>query len=210
MFLKRYTQRLRDEGHHVRSLRIFDFDDTLVCTDAAIRVTSADGTVSDMLSGAFARYKRRPGDVFDYTAFNRLVNPRPISWMIDVLRCVYDAKGAAGVAIVSLRPSTGPIREALVSMGMGDVEVVALDNGVGFTKADWVDARIRRDGLELVEVFDDSYANVAGIARLRDLHAENTNIIVRHVIHTQAPTHGYVRRVNVRQPVGGLSSSGTS
>lgn len=192
-FLKRYIQELKNEDVSVKSLRVFDFDDTLVFTDATVKIVNADGTVQNLLSGQFAEYQKQTGDVFDYSGFTQLINPRIVAWTEKIFKQVYEIHGPKGLIVLSLRPAVEPINEMLSTMGINDIEVVALSNADNFTKANWISDRIKRDNLELVEFFDDSYANVAAVKELKKLHVGSTKIIVRHVIHTHIPTHGYAR-----------------
>lgn len=166
-----------------RTLRIFDFDDTLVKTDAHVRVKHADGSLSVLTPGEFALYERRSGDVFDYSDFQLLINPRAIEWMNAVMRHVYDHHGPAGLVVLSARSTARPIEGYLSQAGITGVEVVALSDADPTKKAAWVDARIRREGLTWVEFFDDSHKNVAAVLALAPEHVGVT-IVARRIVHT--------------------------
>lgn len=184
MILDEYAAALAVEPRGCRrTLRVFDFDDTLVKTDARVRVSNSDGTRLDLSPGEFALYERRPGDVFDYADFHRLINPRTVSWMDAIFRRVYSHHGPTGLVILSARSVKHPIEEFLASAGLPGVEVIALNDADPARKSEWVDDRIRRDGLTMVEFFDDSYKNVAAILSLATVHIGVT-IIARQIDHT--------------------------
>jgi FMN phosphatase YigB (HAD superfamily) len=165
-----------------KKLWIFDFDDTLVRTDAKVHVTEPDGTTFDLSSGEFAIYEKRPGQTFDYTDFQKLINPRVIKWTNRILRNIYAYYGPDNIVILSARSSREPIIQFLHDIGLPGIEVVALNNADPLAKATWIDARIKRDGLKEIEFLDDSYENVASVRKLQLLHPE-VKIVARHVAH---------------------------
>lgn len=181
--LREYIRTVR-ETRGKRKLWVFDFDDTLVKTDACTHVTAADGTKFDLSPGQYALYERKPGDVFDYTDFEKLINPRPIKWMNLILHNVVAHHGADHVVVLSARSYHAPIREYLDSIGLTSVEVATLNTAAPEAKATWITERVQRDSLDEVEFFDDSHKNVAAIAGLRD-HLPAVAIFSRHVIHNR-------------------------
>lgn len=167
-----------------RRLWVFDFDDTLVRTDAKVHVTDAQGKKFDLVPAEFAVYDRLPGDTFDYTDFEKLINPRTIKWMERILHNVYLHHGASSIVIVSARGHEKPIQQFLREKNMADIEVFALNDASPDAKARWIDSRINRDNLHIVEFFDDSHKNVTAVKALKRLHPDVT-IIARHIIHTK-------------------------
>lgn len=163
---------------------MFDFDDTLVKTDACTHVTPASGEKFDLSPGEYALYDRQPGDVFDYTDFEKLINPRPIVWVNRILHNVHTHHGSNALVVLSARSYSKPIRQYLDSIGLQDVEVATLDTAAPEAKAAWINARIRRDSLSRVEFFDDSHKNVAAVSGLRHLFPGVT-IIARHIVHNR-------------------------
>ena len=53
-----------------KTLSIFDFDDTLVFSGAAVHITHEDGSTESLESHEFATYEELPGDEFDYSEFD--------------------------------------------------------------------------------------------------------------------------------------------
>jgi len=181
--LREYIKEIVKESASAhKRLRIFDFDDTLVKTDSAIHVTSADGTKFDLSPGEFAVYDQLPGDVFDYADFEKLINPREIKWVCKILHNVYSKHGPEGIVILTARGSAEPVHQFLDDIGLPDIEVSALGDANPHMKALWIDSRIKRDDLDMVEFFDDSHKNIAAVKELKQLHPEVT-IITRHIVH---------------------------
>ena len=61
-----------------KKIRVFDFDDTLVRTDGVIRVTTKNGLVKELSPAQYAVYDPKPGDSFDYSDFEKVLNPQPV------------------------------------------------------------------------------------------------------------------------------------
>lgn len=196
--LREYIRGLVREEKSLKRLRVFDFDDTLVVTDAKVWVTDAAGKRFALTPGEFAVYDKSPGDTFDYTEFQQLINPRAIAWTGRILRNVYDKYGPDGLVILSARSTPAPIQQFLQDAGMPGIEVVALNNADPAVKADWIDHWIRERDLDHVEFFDDSHKNIAAVRELRHLHP-GVHIVVRHVVHTHIPTHGYAKHYGTRR-----------
>jgi len=182
--LREYIRAVR-ESQEQRKLWVFDFDDTLVKTDACTHVTNTEtGDKFDLTPGEYAVYERQPGDVFDYTDFEKLINTRAVKWVNRILHNVYAHHGPEAVVVLSARSYDAPIRQYLQQIGLNDVEVATLNTADPMAKSAWVDARIKRDGLTAVEFFDDSHKNVAAVSSLRQQHPGVT-ITARHIVHNR-------------------------
>ena len=59
----------------LKKLRIFDFDDTVFETDGKVILKKADGTVQEITPAEYALYDPEPGDTFDFSQFNKVINP---------------------------------------------------------------------------------------------------------------------------------------
>lgn len=181
--LKEFIKELLQEGRSDRKLRVFDFDDTLVVTDARVWVTNQTGESFSLTPGEYAVYVQNQGDVFDYSEFQQLINPRKITWTSKVFSNVYNKRGGAGVVVLTARGSPEPIIEFLHDIGYNDVEVVALGNSNPQAKADQIERWINERALTFVEFFDDSYKNVTAVKNLQ-LKYPGTKIVVRHIVHS--------------------------
>lgn len=172
--LEHFLAEVKETPRNKRKLWIFDFDDTLVMSDSVTHVTAADGRKFDLTPAQFALYERQPGDVFDYSDFKRLINPRPIAWMNAIFRRVYASHGREKVTILSARCVPDPIIEYLDSIQLDDIEVVTVDSGSPILKMAWVIEAIRTRKLEEVVFFDDSPKNAQAIAQIRELYPKVT------------------------------------
>lgn len=186
--LSECARRLLKEEADGRRLRVFDFDDTLVKTDAKVYVTDKAGQRATLTPGEFAVYDRRAGDKFDYTDFQKLINPREIKPMMRLLKKVYALHGADGVVVLSARSVARPIVQFMVAAGYSDVEVVALDDADPNVKANWISKRISRDDVRTLEFFDDSHKNVSAVKALKAKHPDAA-IHVHHVAHVTRRRH---------------------
>ena len=77
-----------------KKLRIFDFDDTLVKTNSFIYVTHKDGRKSKLNPGQYAVYNEKPGDVMDFTDFQKVTDPKLIKGYVVRLSKYFDMSSA--------------------------------------------------------------------------------------------------------------------
>ncbi len=185
--LKECVKRLLNEEVGDGTLRIFDFDDTLVKTGSRVYVTSKDGAKAALTPGEYAVYDKRPGDRFDYSDFEKLIEPREIKPMMKLFDFIYTHRGHKGVAILSARTSMKPIKKFLSSFGYEGVHITALNDANPKAKADWVSDRLSRGDVNVLEFFDDSYKNVAAIKALKQKHPD-VKIRAYHVAHVPSKT----------------------
>jgi len=186
--LREYIRAVREATEH-RKLWVFDFDDTLVKTDSCTHVTAGTGEKFDLTPGELAVYEKQPGDVFDYTDFEKLINPRPVKWVNRILHNVYAHHGAGNIVILTARGHSEPVQHWLGMVGLPDIEIVTLGNTSAQLKADWISERIKHGGYVAVEFFDDSHKNVAAVNALRHRHPE-VEIVARHIVHNRMASAG--------------------
>lgn len=180
--LKEYIGAIKET--HRRKLWIFDFDDTLVKTDGMTHVTASNGQTFDLTPHELSIHDKQPGETFDYSDFQKLINPRPIKWMNKILRSAYQHHGPNNVVILSARSTADPIERFLVDVGLTVVGVTALDDTNPLVKSAWIDARLTRDRPDIVEFFDDSDKNVVAVNELQHKHP-NVEIITHHIVHNR-------------------------
>ena len=144
--------------------RIFDFDDTLVKTDAKVIVHGKRGT-KELSSAEFATYKAEPGDKLDLSQFeNVLINPRAIPKYVKKLRV---AVGGSGVAIIlTARGDARPIAKFLKTIGItGGVKIAALRTTNPDDKREYIERLIQK-GAKDIEFYDDSSKNIQAVQTL--------------------------------------------
>jgi hypothetical protein len=151
-------------------LRVFDFDDTLVHTDAMIGVTPARGKAFWLTPGEYAVYVALSGDVFDFSQFETVMNPTLMTRNVRALQLAVAVLGVGGVVVLTARGVAGPVKKFMHDVGLPEVEVVALGTGDPEAKARWISDVIHARGLKRVKFFDDSLKNVLAVRKLSKLH----------------------------------------
>ena len=63
-----------------KKLRVFDFDDTLVKSNSKVYVNNK-GKKKTLTPGQFAIYKKKSGDEFDFSDFDKVIEPKKIKSM---------------------------------------------------------------------------------------------------------------------------------
>lgn len=161
-------------------LRIFDFDDTLIKTGSLIHVTSPSGEKFDLTPGEYAVYEKKPGEEYDYSDFSRLVDPKAIIWTNNILKKIIDKGGE--VVILTARGTEIPVHQFLSDAGFPPLEVIALGDSNPLMKSDWIEKKLKKGRISLVEFFDDSYKNIAAVKALIPKYP-HVKIIARHIVH---------------------------
>lgn len=147
-----------------KTLFVSDFDDTLAQTDSKIFLTRS-GKRIEMDPAAFAVYDEQPGDKFDFSEFDKLINPKPIQRFVKLLK---QAIGRADkIAILTARGHTRPVAQFLKMHGItSGVSIAALDSADPEKKAEYIRKHMK-DGYDRVAFIDDSPKNVEAVKALR-------------------------------------------
>lgn len=169
-------------GRFLKKLYVFDFDDTLVKTDARVRVTRATGEELTLTPREFIEFRSESGDSFDFSQFDVLINPREIEWTCDIARGVYTKHGPNALSVLTARGSHHPVQQFLHNIGTPGAEVAAIGTSDPAAKASWIDKKIVAHGVNHVEFFDDSHCNVNAVEALQERHP-NVRIVTRHIVH---------------------------
>lgn len=178
--LREYIRRTLTEivGDQCDVLAVFDFDDTLVTSDSAIGVTHKDGTSERLTSAAYALYRPRPGDEFDYSEFNSVMSPVSTKYL-EVLRDTLDKCGTDSVLVLTARSSESKsaLQEFFSDVGVYLVDIVTV-GGPGATGASSAKAkalvirdyvrRLHPRGISVVHFYDDSSANIHAVRVMAD------------------------------------------
>lgn len=186
MYSKNYFKNLIQEiKSYKNKLYVFDFDDTLVKTDAMVGITNRNAQEKRWITpGEYAIYDKHQDDVFDFDQFDQLINPQSINWVKRIFSNVYNKKGPGSVAILTARghASREVIQNFLKDIGYPGIQVVTLQSSNPQDKADWIEQQIMSQNLDFVEFFDDSHKNVKAVEQLQLRHPE-VRVISRHVVH---------------------------
>ena len=149
-----------------RKLRIFDFDDTLVKSNSRVKVTNKKGESRWLTAGEYAVYTKKPGDVLDYSEFEKLVQPKEIKAVTKILRNFYNAIGGRTLTVLTARGVSKPLQDFLSSIGIKRIEIVAVDSSDPQKKADWIEGKIKM-GYNDIFFMDDSPKNVEAVKQLQ-------------------------------------------
>lgn len=148
-----------------KKLRVFDFDDTLVKSNSKVFVINK-GKKKTLTPGEFAVYNKKPGDEFDFSDFDKVIEPKKIKAMFRVFKNIYKASGSRRLTILTARAAYKPVRKFLKDVGFNDVYVVALGDSNPKKKADWIQGQIEK-GYDNILFLDDSPKNVSAVKKLK-------------------------------------------
>ena len=148
-----------------KKLRVFDFDDTLVKSNSKVYVINK-GKKKTLTPGQFAIYNKRAGDEFDFSDFDKVIEPKQIKSMFKVFNNIYKASGNRRLTILTARAAYKPVRKFLKDVGFSNVYVVALGDSNPQKKADWIQSQIQK-GYDDILFLDDSPMNVRVVKKLK-------------------------------------------
>ena len=148
-----------------KKLRVFDFDDTLVKSNSKVYVINK-GKKKTLTPGQFAIYNKRAGDEFDFSDFDKVIEPKQIKSMFKVFNNIYKASGNRRLTILTARAAYKPVRKFLKDVGFSNVYVVALGDSNPQKKADWIQSQIQK-GYNDILFLDDSPMNVKVVIKLK-------------------------------------------
>ena len=148
-----------------KKLRIFDCDDTLVKTNSFIYITHKDGKKSKLSPGQYAVYKERPGDQYDFSDFQKVTDPKLIKGYVELLKRMAASDSGRTVYILTARAAYRPVYDFIRSLGIRNVEVVALGDNNPEKKADWIEGKVKDEGYDDVFFVDDSLKNVEAVRK---------------------------------------------
>jgi phosphoglycolate phosphatase-like HAD superfamily hydrolase len=150
-----------------KKLRVFDFDDSLVTTTSYIYVNNEKtGKKFKLTPGEYAVYVPNAGDVFDYSDFQKVQNPKLIKGYFEILRrMAAKADGDRRVYILTARSVYRPVHKFIKDSGIRNVYVVALGDANPEKKADWIENKIKNEGYDDVFFVDDSPKNIDAVKK---------------------------------------------
>jgi phosphoglycolate phosphatase-like HAD superfamily hydrolase len=150
-----------------KKLRVFDMDDTLITTTSYIYVDNEkSGKKFKLTPGEYAVYTAKDGDVFDYSDFQKIQNPKIIKGYFELLRRMASMGGKdRGVYILTARGAYKPIHKFIKDSGIRGVYVVALGDSNPEKKADWIENKVKDEGYDDVFFVDDSPKNIEAVKK---------------------------------------------
>lgn len=152
----------------VKTMHVYDMDDTLITSTASIGVGHKDGKEDTLDSVEFAHYKPEEGEQLDFGAFNDVIKPRKIKKNFDRLKeQIKDPNNRMVILTARPKGSESSIKKYLASEGITNIDVVALQSSNPQDKADWVDNEMQKHGYENVSFTDDSEKNAKAVAKVQ-------------------------------------------
>ena len=154
-------------------LRVFDFDDTLVTTNCSVKVIHKDGTEVTLAPSEFATYVERDGDEFDFSDFDKVIDPSRTRMMYVFKRRV-DANNGKGVVVLTARAlkAKRAIRAYLKTVvgdkAMRHLKVITLGSSDPYDKAIWIRNKVLEEGYTDIYFADDSWRNCRAVGNLLD------------------------------------------
>lgn len=153
-----------------KTLYIFDFDDTLMKSDARVEVLHGTGDTSLLSSTEFAKYTPQLGDEFDFSEFE--IYPPDGQLILPVfkrLQFILKNEGLSCVVILSARGNPAPIRKFLINHGIPkNISIGAVGSANHDAKGQFVKKKLRSGIFKHVHVFEDNAENLASIKKACD------------------------------------------
>jgi len=166
-----------------KKLRVYDFDDTLVKTNSFIHVTHKDGKKSKLSPGEYAVYKERPGDIMDYSDFQKVTDPKLIKGYVELLRRMAASDSGRIIYILTARAVYKPVYDFIRKLGIRNIMVIALGDNNPEKKADWIEQKVKDEGYDDVFFVDDSLKKVDAVRR-RLKGYPNVKQKIQHIKHS--------------------------
>lgn len=151
----------------MKVLHIFDFDDTLIHSDANVRIKHADGSSSTLTSDEYATYDEQPDDEMDFSDFDSYPeNAVLIDDVFKELESAISSDGTGSVVVLTARANATPVKQFLSDQGINGIDVVAVGSSDPRLKAQYVISRVRDGEIDLVRVFEDNARNIREIRKV--------------------------------------------
>jgi hypothetical protein len=151
-----------------KTLSIFDFDDTLVFSGAAVHITHANGTLESLESHEFATYKEQPGDQFDYSEFDIYppggqIIDKTFNRMLETIA----SSGPENVIVLSARSNPQPMKQFLSDHGLStSIDIIGVGSSNPADKSRYINKKLAGGEWTHVEIFEDSLANINAIGSM--------------------------------------------
>lgn len=145
-----------------KTLHVYDFDDTLVKTNATVIVKKADGSEYELDSHGFATHKLAPGESYDFTNLDKI-----ISGSTPILRNIKQIQRSLKnpnikTTILTARRVAYPIMQHLRDMYNINAYVIGVGSANPELKADWIEKQVEK-GYVNIKFMDDSVKNLKAV-----------------------------------------------
>jgi len=148
-------------------IHVFDFDDTIVKTGSMIHVIAPDGETFSLTPRQYAMYSPAEGDVFDFSDFEGLIDPKPVNNTLLKLKIAIRDVGPANVFILTARGNQVPVREFLRDQGIPEIRIFAVGTSNPQAKAEVIENEVLSRKIKRVYFYDDAVKNIMAVRALR-------------------------------------------
>lgn len=155
----------------MKTLAVFDFDDTLFHSGARVMVQKPGQSVQHLSTHEYAVYVPEPDDEFDYSEFAVYPpRPEPIAATTRALQSAVLRHGLENVIILTARGNPKPVEQVLENFQMPPVEVIAIASSDPEDKAQVLNDLIENEGYNRLVLYEDSIPNISAIrARIKPI-----------------------------------------
>ena len=166
----------------MKTLVIFDFDDTLFESNSQVVVKSPHSGTKYLTSGEYASYVPEHDDELDFSQFEGYPpSPKPITATIGRLKQAVSRYGLNNVIILTARGKNQPILEVLKDFNLPQIFVAAVGSSNPAMKADYTVRTIQEEGYDKVVVYEDNVRNIAAIRSVIEPLVGSKNFVAYNV-----------------------------
>lgn len=180
--LRKHRKKVKKTGldYNIRTMRVFDFDDTIAETHSMVYVKDLDSGEERAITPAeFAVYEKKPNEKFDFREFAQVVNPKLFLNTIKIFK--QSILAGLDTRDLSILTARGPDANKNIRNFLKDIlklsgstnrnlklmKITTLGDSNPNAKADWILERSKKfPKLKEIEFFDDSHKNRAAVSAL--------------------------------------------
>jgi hypothetical protein len=148
----------------MKTLAVFDFDDTLFHSGARIMVQKPGEPVRHLSTHEYAVYDPHEDDEFDFAEFAIYPpRPEPIVRTTRALQSAVLRHGLENVIILTARGAAEPVEQVLENFQMPQVAVIAIGSSAPSDKAAVLEKMVLTHSYEKLVLYEDSIPNIRAI-----------------------------------------------
>ena len=166
----------------MKTLVIFDFDDTLFESNSQIIVKSPRSGTKYLSSSEYASFVPAHDDELDFSQFEGYpTGAKPIDATIRKLRIAVSKYGIDNVIILTARGRSQPIVDILKDFNLPPIFVAAVGSSDPKLKADYTFRTVKEEGYNKVVVYEDNVRNIAAIRSVIEPLVGSKNFVAYNV-----------------------------
>lgn len=153
---------------NLKRLYIFDFDDTLVKSNSRVFLRNKRLGYEEIMSPAkFAVYTQQPDDIFDFSEFDKVIDPFPFINNLKRFHYVISKRYDAIVLTARDKPSRINIKNFLLEYDIIPTDIITLGNGNPLAKSNYISSLLSDGTYDYVEYYDDSIKNINAVENIK-------------------------------------------